>query len=66
MLTKARAKHKKTGEMIWFYDVLTDGDSIYVDTRYRGFQPLKQPIELWVSLNGEQDFKLVYAKEKWL
>jgi len=66
MLLKAVAKNNKTGKVQWFYDVLTDGDTILVDTKHRGILPLKNPIELWVSLGGELDFKCVYAKEHWV
>ena len=66
MILKAMARHRKTGNMEWFYDIFTDGDSIMIDTKHRGFQPLKEPIELWVSLGGERDFKCVYAKEQWV
>lgn len=66
MLLKAVAKDKKTDQMKWFYDVWTNGDTIMINTKHRGMQTLKQPIELWVSFSDELSFTCVYAKEHWL
>jgi len=58
-------KGKNKGRLDWFYDVLTDGVSVYIDTRFMGLQYLKdwKALSRWTGYE-DSNKKDIYEHDK--
>jgi len=62
MKAKALAENFKTGKIEWFVDVFTDGSTVFKETKC-GFKPIKNVIQLWVTLGDERSYVCVFDTE---
>ncbi len=69
MLIKVVAKNHRTGLSQWFGDkdgdnIYTDGKECYMNFEHKGLQKLKDPIEIWVSIEDDPlGFVCVFEKD---
>ena len=64
---KAVARSNKTGNFEFYKDVYTDGESVFIDAKHRGSDPvpLKPPvIELWMQVEPEGNYMLIWERSK--
>ncbi len=65
MLFKAVAKNHKTGHNEWYEMIYTDGETVLIDApKRKTIMPLKDPIQLWVQIDDNKDFILVWDRSK--